>query len=127
MRAVRRRRRPRQGPPTVVERWKFERGRGPGILHLATWVEADLHRGQVAGRAAVRLKVKGFTPDLIIAHAGWGATGPGTVFRAGASVRQNVRTHPFRSQNDASIQPIFFSKTLRENGISLKGQIYETK
>lgn len=74
MRAVRRRRRPRQGPPTVVERWKFERGRGPGILHLATRVEAGLHRGQVAGRAAVRLKVKAFTPDLIIAHAGWGET-----------------------------------------------------
>ena len=99
----------RDVPPTVVERWKLERGSTPGILDLATRVEADLHRGQVAARAAIRLKAEGFTPDLIIAHPGWGET----VFlkEVFPQARQILHSEFFyRSQGaDAGFDPQFAS------------------
>jgi glycosyltransferase involved in cell wall biosynthesis len=46
----------------------------PGILPLATRVEAELQRAQLTVEAARALQVEGFDPRLIIGHAGWGET-----------------------------------------------------
>jgi glycosyltransferase involved in cell wall biosynthesis len=59
---------------TKVERWAVDRPSTPGLLPLATRVEADMIRGRVAAQAALRLRDEGFTPDLIIGHPGWGET-----------------------------------------------------
>lgn len=59
---------------TKVERWAIDRPSTPGLLPLATRVEADMIRGRVAAQAALRLRDEGFTPDLIIGHPGWGET-----------------------------------------------------
>ena len=59
---------------TKVERWAVDRSSTPGLLPMATRVEADMIRGRAAGHAALRLRDEGFTPDLIIGHPGWGET-----------------------------------------------------
>jgi glycosyltransferase involved in cell wall biosynthesis len=59
---------------TKVERWALDRNSTPGLLPLATRIEADMIRGRVAAHAALRLRAEGFAPDLIIGHPGWGET-----------------------------------------------------
>lgn len=55
-------------------RWENKRGTTPGIFDAATRAEADLIRARAAAAAAVELRKKGFVPDLIIGHPGWGET-----------------------------------------------------
>lgn len=69
------------GGPTAKERsgvllarWVNNRGTTPGIFGPATRAEADLIRARASAMAAVELREKGFIPDLIIGHPGWGET-----------------------------------------------------
>lgn len=61
-------------PGVTLHRWKLTRGSTPGIFDPATRAEADLLRAQAAAMVAWELKAKGFIPDLIIGHPGWGET-----------------------------------------------------
>ncbi|HEY8617820.1 glycosyltransferase [Phenylobacterium sp.] len=61
------------GLPGVMQmRYKLGRGSTPNLLPLAVRAEADMLRGRGAYQAAKGLKAEGFTPDVIIAHSGWG-------------------------------------------------------
>ena len=69
------------GGPTAKERpgiglirWNNKRGTTPGIFDPATRAEADLIRAAAAATAAVELRKRGFVPDVIIGHPGWGET-----------------------------------------------------
>lgn len=57
-----------------LARYGVERGSTPGLFGPATRAEADLLRAEGAARAALALKEKGFAPDLIVGHPGWGET-----------------------------------------------------
>jgi glycosyltransferase involved in cell wall biosynthesis len=57
-----------------VRRWKLKRGSTKGIFEPATRAEADLLRAAAAADVAWETKAKGFMPDLIIGHPGWGET-----------------------------------------------------
>lgn len=64
----------RPRPGVEVRGWALSRGTTPGIFDPATRAEADLLRGGAAAEVASRLKAKGYEPDLIIGHPGWGET-----------------------------------------------------
>lgn len=49
-------------------------GAGPGGHHYLRSTESAVRRGQAVVRAALELKSKGFIPDVIYAHPGWGET-----------------------------------------------------
>jgi len=53
-------------------RYRPERGNTPGIHPLILETETKMIRGEACAKAADQLKAKGFTPDLICAHPGWG-------------------------------------------------------
>ncbi len=53
-------------------RYGLGRGNTPGLSPLLLDVDTKLIRGQSCAFAASQLKQKGFTPDLIYAHSGWG-------------------------------------------------------
>jgi glycosyltransferase involved in cell wall biosynthesis len=55
-------------------RYQLSRGTTQGIHPLAVRWEADAMRGAAAASAAKTLQDKGFTPDLILGHCGWGET-----------------------------------------------------
>lgn len=55
-------------------RWSAARGTTPGIFDPATRAEADLIRADAAARVAAQLAAKGYKPDLIVGHPGWGET-----------------------------------------------------
>ncbi len=57
-----------------LAKWNASRGSTQGIFYQAVRAEADLIRATVALRAAEALRDRGFQPDLIIAHPGWGET-----------------------------------------------------
>ncbi|WP_116090611.1 glycosyltransferase [Sphingomonas crusticola] len=59
-------------PGVDLRRWSNDRGSTKGVFEIATRAEADFIRGAAAAAAAGRLKQDGFTPDVIIAHPGWG-------------------------------------------------------
>jgi glycosyltransferase involved in cell wall biosynthesis len=48
------------------------RGSTPTIHPWVTDMESKVIRGDACFRAALQMKAKGFTPDIIIAHPGWG-------------------------------------------------------
>lgn len=48
------------------------RGTSPTVHPWVSDIETKVIRGELAFRAALQLKQKGFTPDVIIAHPGWG-------------------------------------------------------
>ncbi len=52
--------------------YRVSQGTTPGIHPWATEIETQVIRGDACFRAALRLKDQGFTPDIIIAHPGWG-------------------------------------------------------
>ena len=58
----------------TLVRWVNQRGTTTGIFDAATRAEADLIRARAAAAAAVELRKKGFVPDIIIGHPGWGET-----------------------------------------------------
>jgi len=63
-------------PPPVagvtVLRYAPSRGSARDVHPWATEFETKVIRGEAAFRAGQALKAKGFTPDLICAHPGWG-------------------------------------------------------
>jgi glycosyltransferase involved in cell wall biosynthesis len=61
-------------PGATLRRWKLGRGSTPGLFDDATRAEADLLRASAAAGVAWSLKEKGYIPDLIIGHPGWGET-----------------------------------------------------
>lgn len=64
--------RPIAGIP--LSKYGMKRGTTPGIVPLAVRYEADCLRGAAAARLADAMKQKGFAPDLVIGHNGWGET-----------------------------------------------------
>jgi glycosyltransferase involved in cell wall biosynthesis len=64
----------RQMPGIPLSRWGVKRGSTPGIFIPAARAEADCIRGRAAADCALMLRQKGFVPDLIIGHPGWGET-----------------------------------------------------
>lgn len=61
-------------PGVTVAPYKPKRGSSPNIHPFAADFETKLIRGEAAGHAAIALRDKGFTPDIIIGHPGWGET-----------------------------------------------------
>lgn len=59
-------------PGVSTVHWRPERGSTPGVYPPATRAEADLIRGVAAATAARGIRDRGFTPDLIVGHPGWG-------------------------------------------------------
>ncbi len=59
-------------PGVAVARYRPSRGSSPNIHPLAVDVETKLIRGEAAANAAQELKRRGFMPDLIVGHPGWG-------------------------------------------------------
>jgi len=53
-------------------RYKLTKGTTKGIHHLASEVETKVIRGEAVANTCAQLKEKGFTPDLIYGHPGWG-------------------------------------------------------
>lgn len=64
--------RPVDAVPLV--QWTAARGTTPNLFYQAVRAEADLIRASGALRAALTIKDRGFEPDLIVAHPGWGET-----------------------------------------------------
>jgi glycosyltransferase involved in cell wall biosynthesis len=52
--------------------YRSTRGSTPGIHPWLTDFETKTVRGDACFRAALKLKAEGFTPDVIVAHPGWG-------------------------------------------------------
>ena len=59
-----------------VSWYKYRLHRGPGKQqhHYLRQMENAILHGQAVARALVKLKDKGFRPDVILAHPGWGET-----------------------------------------------------
>lgn len=64
----------RQFSGMAIQRWNLSRGTTQGIFDPATRCEADMIRGRAAADQALALKKKGFDPEIIIGHPGWGET-----------------------------------------------------
>ena len=68
------------GSPTArsadipVRQWKLPRGTGKDTYAYAVRAEADFLRARATAEVAVDLKAKGFDPDVIVGHPGWGET-----------------------------------------------------
>jgi glycosyltransferase involved in cell wall biosynthesis len=57
-----------------VAAYKFLREPEASTHPLLKEMEAKVLRGEAVANAAARLKAKGYTPDVIVAHPGWGET-----------------------------------------------------
>jgi glycosyltransferase involved in cell wall biosynthesis len=63
---------PAQWQGISVTHYTLNRGGTPGIHPWIGDLEAKVVRGEAAFHAALQMKDDGFTPDVIIAHPGWG-------------------------------------------------------
>lgn len=61
-------------PGVSLVRWHNRRSTTPHILPPAVRAEADMIRATAALEAAIGLADRGFVPDVIIGHPGWGET-----------------------------------------------------
>lgn len=61
-------------PGVSLVRWQNKRGTTPNILPSAVRAEADMIRAAAALDAARSLAERGFSPDVIVGHPGWGET-----------------------------------------------------
>jgi glycosyltransferase involved in cell wall biosynthesis len=61
-------------PGVSLVRWQNKRGTAPNILPSAVRAEADMIRAAAALEAARSLAERGFSPDVIVGHPGWGET-----------------------------------------------------
>jgi glycosyltransferase involved in cell wall biosynthesis len=61
-------------PGVNLAKYKLARGSTPGIFGCATRFESDAIRGVAAMEAAQALAARGFAPDVIFGHFGWGET-----------------------------------------------------
>ncbi|MBS0334251.1 MAG: glycosyl transferase family 1, partial [Proteobacteria bacterium] len=62
-------------PGVATHRYGLNRGSTPGVFPLAVRAEADLIRGANAFRVAKALRdQRGFQPQVIVGHPGWGET-----------------------------------------------------
>lgn len=62
-----------QALPTVkLHSYRPSRGSSPSIHPLASEFETKVIRGEACAQAMLQLKSDGLTPDLVIAHPGWG-------------------------------------------------------
>ena len=52
--------------------YKVQRGNGEGVHPLALETESKVLRGEAVGQIADQLLCRGYNPDLILAHPGWG-------------------------------------------------------
>jgi glycosyltransferase involved in cell wall biosynthesis len=55
-----------------VVRYGAQRGTTPGVHPWVADLETKTIRGEACLRAALALKARGFAPDVVIAHPGWG-------------------------------------------------------
>lgn len=63
-----------RGIPESIKhcRYRLDRANTNGCHPLVVETESKIIRAEACARAAEQLKAKGFTPDLICAHPGWG-------------------------------------------------------
>jgi glycosyltransferase involved in cell wall biosynthesis len=61
-------------PDILMGRYGLQRGTTPGIFNLAVRAEADLIRARGALNIARAFKERGFDPQVIVGHPGWGET-----------------------------------------------------
>lgn len=59
-------------PGVTVHRYRVANGTSKQIHPWAAETETKVLRGEACARAALQLKAKGFVPDVICAHPGWG-------------------------------------------------------
>jgi len=59
-------------PGALCLRWEASRLTTPETFHLAARAETDMIRGRAALECAFTLRQRGFEPDVIIGHPGWG-------------------------------------------------------
>jgi len=62
----------RPHPRITLVGYPEPKGAGAGIHHYLRTMEEHVRRGQAVFRAAQELVLKGFKPDVVIAHPGWG-------------------------------------------------------
>ena len=55
-----------------IVNYSLERGNGKETHPWATELESKIIRGQACASSALSLKRQGYTPDIIVAHPGWG-------------------------------------------------------
>ncbi len=62
--------------PIVVPtlRYTFDAGKLPQVPAVARTLLANTARGEVVARALKQIAGKGFTPDIVVGHPGWGET-----------------------------------------------------
>ena len=63
---------PKNWRGVIVQRYAVSRGTTPDIHPWLVDLEAKVIRGEAAFHCALQMKQGGFTPEVIIAHPGWG-------------------------------------------------------
>lgn len=59
-------------PGVALARYKVARGNTAGLPGAIADLEAKVIRGEACARAAMELRQRGFRPDIILCHPGWG-------------------------------------------------------
>jgi len=59
-------------PGVRLLRYKPQRGNAPGVHPLAMEFETKVIRGEACAKAMLALRADGFSPDVVVAHPGWG-------------------------------------------------------